>query len=76
MPSVITISPEEIAYQQAHYQDDKTHAIVLGSILLITMASIAVIMRLLSRKIQMQKVKSVPWGADDGMIIVALVGTT
>ena len=62
-------TPQEIAYETAHYQDNKGPAITGGSILLIIVATVAVFLRLLARRI-----KKTAWGSDDVMIVVALVG--
>lgn len=59
---------EEFEYQQLHYHDDKAPAIIAGSILLITFATIIVVLRLVARRIN-----AASWQADDYSIVVALV---
>ncbi|KAI9669825.1 MAG: hypothetical protein M1817_004566 [Caeruleum heppii] len=61
------LSPEVLAYQRLHWHDDKTPAVIAGSVLLIFFASLAVCLRLLSRKLI-----GAPWKADDYTIMVAL----
>lgn len=62
------ITPEEIEYETAHFGDDKGPAIVGGGIALIVLATIAVVLRLVARKI-----KRTPWGPDDYTIVLSLV---
>lgn len=63
------ITPQEIVYETIHFRDDKGPAIVGGSILLIVFATIAVVLRLVARRI-----KRTAWGADDYTIVLSLVG--
>jgi len=62
------ISPEEVAREMAHWNDDKAPTVVAGSIILIVTATLAVTLRLISRKFRRLAV-----GADDYMIILALM---
>lgn len=61
-------SLEEIEYQQLHYHDDKAPGLIAGSILLITLATIMVVLRLVARRKTAQLLQ-----ADDYSIVVALV---
>lgn len=63
------LTPQEIVYETVHFHDNKGPAIVGGSILLIVFATIAVVLRLVSRRI-----KRTAWGADDYTIVLSLVG--
>lgn len=72
MPSV-NISPEEIAYQLANYEQDKTPALKGSSICLIILATIAVVLRMLSRRIKGKESRMGMFGADDYSIVLALV---
>ena len=62
------ISPHEIAVETAHYDDNKSPTVIAGSIILIATATLAVILRLVSRRFRRLQL-----GADDYMIILALV---
>ena len=64
----VVITPESLAHQKLHYYENRTPAVIGGSTLLISLASTAVFLRLLSRRIA-----SAPWRADDYSIIVALI---
>ena len=63
-----TFTPQEIAYESSHYGMDKAPAMMAGSIVLIVLATVAVILRLVSRR-----VKKIAFAADDYMVVVALV---
>lgn len=66
---IMALMPQEIVYETIHFRDDKSPAIVGGSILLIVVATIAVVLRLVARRI-----KRTAWGADDYTIVLSLVG--
>ena len=68
------IAPAELAYELAHYEDDRAPAIIGGSVALIAVASIAVVLRLLARKMKTRNSKKLQWAMDDYMIVAALVG--
>lgn len=61
-------SPEEVAREKAHWNDDKSPTVVAGSIILIVTATLAVTLRLISRKF-----RRLALGADDYMIVLALM---
>ena len=65
-----TFSPEEVAYERAHWNEDKGPAMIAGGIVLIGFATVAVILRLMARKM-----KRLPWMADDYFIVAALVSS-
>ena len=67
------ITPEEIAYQEAHINDDRTPGIIGGSIVLIVIATTTVVLRLVSRKIRSDRVRRKTHQIDDYLIIIALV---
>lgn len=69
MAGEIAPQEQEIVYETIHFRDNKGPAIVGGSILLIVFATIAVVLRLVARRI-----KRTAWGADDYTIVVSLVG--
>ena len=62
------ISSPQIARKVAQYQEDNAPAVIAGSIILIVVATSAVILRLMSRW-----VRKLQLGGDDYLIIVALV---
>ena len=66
MPS--PLSPVEIKEEAAHIRDDRGGDMVASCVTCITAAIIAVILRLLARRLSKAKIL-----ADDYMIIVALV---
>ena len=72
----LVFTPEEIAYETEHYQDNKSPAITAGSTVLIASATITVILRLLSRKIKTREARRTTLGTDDYMIVVSLVSTS
>lgn len=61
-------TPEEIHDQEEHIHDDRSGNIVTSHAICITIAAIAVLLRLISRRMCKSKIQ-----ADDWMIIVALV---
>jgi hypothetical protein len=61
-------SPEEVAREKTHWNDDKSPTVVAGSIILIVTATLAVTLRLISRKF-----RRLALGADDYMIVLALM---
>ncbi|KAI4127061.1 MAG: hypothetical protein LQ347_004750 [Umbilicaria vellea] len=67
MAGEIAPQEQEIVYETIHFRDNKGPAIVGGSILLIVFATIAVVLRLVARRI-----KRTAWGADDYTIVVSL----
>ncbi|MCJ1360347.1 MAG: hypothetical protein MMC33_010352 [Icmadophila ericetorum] len=67
------ITPEEIAYQEAHINDDRTPGIIGGSIVLIVIATTTVVLRLVSRKIRSDRVRRKTYQIDDYLIIIALI---
>lgn len=67
MTSLVTT--DQFIYQVEHSKDDETKAVYVVEAVLITLATIAVILRFLSRRI-----KVAPYLLDDWLIVVALVG--
>lgn len=61
-------TPKEIQYQEEHIHDDRSGNIVTSHAICITIAVIAVLLRLISRRMIKASIQ-----ADDWMIIVALV---
>lgn len=59
---------EEIQYQEEHIHDDRSGNIVTSHAICIAIAAIAVLLRLISRRMCKASIQ-----ADDWMIIVALV---
>lgn len=59
-----------IQYQLAHYQDDRAQEAVVVTMVLAGLATLAVILRLVSRKLV-----GIRWKADDYLIIVAYLFT-
>ena len=66
MPS--PLSPAEIKYEVAHIHDDRASNIVISSVICISLATIAVILRFLARRLSKAKIL-----ADDYMMVFALV---
>ena len=66
MPS--PLSPAEINYELAHSNDNRASNIVVSSVICISLATIAVMLRLLARRLSKAKIL-----ADDYMMIFALV---
>lgn len=63
-----TLTPEDIAYQQAHFHENKGPMIVDVSIFLIVVTTITVALRFLARFI-----KSLPLQWDDWLSVAGLV---
>lgn len=59
---------EEIQYQEEHIHDDRSGNIVTSHAICIALAAIAVLLRLIARRMCKASIR-----ADDWMIIVALV---
>ena len=66
MPS--PLSPAELKYEAANIKDDRSKDLVVSSIICITCAIIAVILRFIARRLSKAKIM-----ADDYMIVAALV---
>ncbi|KAI9818703.1 MAG: hypothetical protein M1832_004179 [Thelocarpon impressellum] len=62
------ISAEELRYQQLHFHDNRTPAVIAGCIILISTATLTVGLRLASRRMG-----GMQWKADDYTIVAALV---
>lgn len=62
-------STDSIQYQLQHYNDDKGPAVIAGSVILISIATTVVVLRLVARRIA-----GTTWRADDYSIIASLVG--
>lgn len=62
------ITPQELVYEGVHFRDDKGPAIVGGSVVLIVVATVAVVLRLVSRR-----TKRTAWGSDDYTVVLSLV---
>ena len=63
-----TLSPQEIAYQEAHIHDDRSKDVAVSHILCLCLALVAVCLRFVSRKLG-----KIGLGADDWMIVIAYV---
>ena len=61
-------SPAEIQYELAHIHDNRAPSIVASSVICIALATIAVILRLLARRLGKVKIL-----ADDYMMVFTLV---
>lgn len=61
-------TPEEIQYQEEHVHDDRSGNIVTSHAICISIAAIAVLLRLIARRMCKASIQ-----ADDWMIMVALV---
>ena len=64
------ISDTEISYQRAHINDNKTTQLVVANVIAISAATIAVVLRLVSRRLN-----KASFQADDFMIVVGLVSS-
>ena len=64
----MSIDPKELKYQLAHIKDDRSTEGLVTAMVLVSLATIAVILRLWSRKLVGMKLK-----LDDYLIMVALV---
>ena len=62
------LSPAEIKYELAYIRDDRASNIVVSCVICISLATIAVTLRLLARRLSKAKIL-----ADDYMMIFALV---
>lgn len=63
-------SPEQLAYQRSHGHEDRRMVLFVSTGIMTGAATIAVILRLISRRVNNTKLR-----ADDYAIIVALVGS-
>lgn len=61
-------SQEEINYQLAHIDDDRSKSLIVSHTLCLVLAGIAIVLRLIARRMSKAAIK-----ADDYMIIVAFV---
>ena len=66
----MSISVDDISYQLAHYDDDRSQEIVVVTMVMAGLATLAVLLRLWARKLIAAK-----WMADDYLIIVGLLFT-
>ena len=64
----LKLTPDDVRYQITHYNEDRAPALYAGSIALITITAVCVALRLFARK-----VKKIPLGADDYMVLTATV---
>lgn len=62
------LTPAEIRYETAHIKDNRGPDMVVSTVICISLACIAVLLRLIARRLSKAKI----W-FDDYMIIVALV---
>ena len=67
---VMSLSPEEIAYEKAHISDDKTGQIVAANVVCGIVAVLSVALRFLSRRYA-----NAHLGLDDWLLVVSLVFT-
>ena len=63
-----SLSPAEIKYELANIHDDRASNIVVSSVICISVATTAVLLRLLARRLSKAKIL-----ADDYMMVFALV---
>lgn len=68
-----SLSPEDIAYQQAHIHEDRGPMIVDVSILLIVVTTISVALRFLARFIQSLPLQWDDWLSAAGLVMVVLM---
>lgn len=73
MASLPPITPGEIQYEEEHFNDNRTPSIIGGSIVLILVATLTVVLRLISRKMRSDGTRRSTYQVDDYLIIVALV---
>jgi nitrate reductase gamma subunit len=66
----MSISVDDIAYQLANYDDDRSQEIVVVTMVMAGLATLAVLLRLWARKLIAAKLKT-----DDYLIIVGLLFT-
>ena len=64
----MSVPPEEIAWQQAHASDYNAQGLNAFCIVGMCVVTVAVALRLWSRKMQ-----KIPWQSDDWTLVVALV---
>ena len=67
------LTPEQIRYQTEHWHESKSEGLRLAASILISFATIAVVLRLWARKLKLLKHRESIYGADDYMIVVALL---
>ena len=67
------LSPQDIKYQVSHIQESKTLGIVVGSSILISLATIAVVLRLWARKIRNSEHHGSVLAWDDHFVVIALL---
>ena len=67
----MALSPSEIQYQLDHINDDRGDDIIISHAVVLPLAVLAVFLRFISRYLCKARI-----GADDYMIIAALVGLT
>ena len=65
---MVQLTADDIAYQKAHIQDDRSKTIVVSHAICLSLAAIAVLLRFMSRKIG-----KVALERDDYMIFAALI---
>lgn len=63
-----SLPPEQAQYQLAHIHESKIDQVAISYFISLPIAVLAIIMRFLSRRIG-----GTPYGADDWVIVVALV---
>lgn len=63
------LPPDEILYQYQHINDDRAPGVIASQVICFTLACAAVLLRWISRRMCKAGI-----GADDYMIVVALVG--
>lgn len=64
-----TLTPEDIKFQLTHWDEDRGPLVIAVSTTFIAFATIAVVLRLLTRKL----ILKISWQVDDYAITVALV---
>lgn len=70
MSSSLIPTPADVEYQEAHIHESRQHEVVASNVAVLTLATVAVILRLVARRIT-----KAPLQKDDYTIIVALVRT-
>lgn len=64
-----TLTPEDVQFQIAHWDDDKGPLVTTITTIFMVFAMIAVVLRLVTRKV----IIKISWQVDDYAIIVAMV---
>lgn len=66
---MVTLPPQEIEFELAHWNDDKGPLVIIVTTILVVFAMTVVVLRLITRK----GIIRISWQVDDYAIIVAMV---